>query len=593
MAGYLPDDFIDNLREQSDIVEVIGQYVELRRRGQNWVGLCPFHTEKTPSFTVTPSKDMFKCFGCGKGGDIYSFMMDHQQLSFGQAVEQLAERAGIPMPRQAVEASDDSGRKRLFYANEFAREYYHGQLTEGKSGAKALGYVKKRGLDDKLIAEFELGWAPQEREGLSKAALSHGIAEEDLVTAGLVSVSEQDGKTFDRFRNRLLFPIRDTRGRTIGFGGRVLDDSLPKYLNTSDTELFHKGEVLYGLDKSRGQINRESSALVVEGYMDLLSLWQAGVQNVVAPLGTALTEGQARLLARYSKEVFLLYDADRAGLKATFRGGDELLAAGVAVRVATLPGGQDPDDYIRANGREKFESLLAGADDLLDRKIEILKGKLRLEVVSQRELAADKCLETVARCSDGLMKELYLQKTAEFIGVPESVMTERMRRAAEGAPRRKSSTKRSQTRQPVRKSTSADYLLALCLRNPEYIEQVQEKLGRDPFERENHERVFEAMLTAWEDGVRNIGEALYVNLPEELHPEIARLREIEDLEPAEDVFAMAWRKIEIGRIEERIRVVLGGEDPESPVAREERKALRDQLVSLKSELPGAFFLEKR
>ncbi len=593
MAGYLPDDFIDNLREQTDIVEVIGQFVELRRRGQNWVGLCPFHTEKTPSFTVTPSKDMFKCFGCGKGGDIYSFMMDHQQLSFSQALEQLAERAGIPMPRQVGAASDDSGRKRLFYANEFAREYYNGQLTGGKSGAKALKYVKKRGLDDKLIAEFELGWAPQEREGLKKAALDHGIAEDDLVTAGLLSVSEQDGKKFDRFRNRLLFPIRDTRGRTIGFGGRVLDDSLPKYLNTSDTELFHKGEVLFGLDKARGQISRENTALVVEGYMDLLSLWQAGVGNVVAPLGTALTQGQARLLARYAKEVFLLYDADRAGLKATFRGGDELLAAGVAVRVATLPGGQDPDDYIRANGREKFELLLAGADDLLERKIEILKGKLRLEVVSQRELAADKCLETVARCSDELVRQLYLQKTAEFIGVPDSVMTERLRRQAEGGPRRRAAGSRSQGKPAHNKPTSAGYLLALCLRNPEHIERIQEKLGRDPFERENHERLFEAMLTAWEDGVRNIGEALYVNLPEEFHPEIARLREIEDLEPAEEVFDRSWRKIEIGRTEERIRAVIGGSDPESKSAREELKTLRTQLVSLQHELPGAFFFEKR
>ncbi len=592
MAGYLPDDFIDTLREQTDIVEVIGQYVELRRRGQSWVGLCPFHTEKTPSFTVTPSRDMFKCFGCGKGGDIYSFMMDHQQLSFGQAVEQLAGRAGIPMPRQTGAVSDDSGRKRLFYANEFAGQYYHGLLTGGKGGAKALDYLKKRGLDEKLIAEFELGWAPAGRDEFKNAALGHGIVEDDLVSAGLLGVSEQDGKKFDRFRNRLLFPIRDSRGRTIGFGGRVLDDSLPKYLNTSDTELFHKGEVLFGLDKARGQISRESTALVVEGYMDLLSLWQAGVRNVVAPLGTALTSGQARLLARYAKEVFLLYDADRAGLKATFRGGDGLLAAGVAVRVVTLPGGQDPDDYIRANGREKFESLLAGAEDLLERKIEILKRKLKLEVVSQRELAADKCLETVARCSNELVRELYMQKTAEFIGVPQSVIAERLRRVSEGAPRRKSGAGRSGDKAAEKKSTSAGYLLALCLRNPEYIERVQEKLGRDPFERENHERVFEAMLTAWEDGVRNIGEALYTNLPEELHPEIARLREIDDLEPAGEVFDRAWRKIEIGRIEERIRAVIGGKDPEGQSAREELKTLRDRLVNLQRELPGACWLIK-
>lgn len=591
MPGYLPDEFIDNLREQTDIVEVIGQHVELRRRGQNWVGLCPFHTEKTPSFTVTPSKDIFKCFGCGKGGDVYSFLMDHQQLSFTQAVEQLAERAGLPMPRPTGEVREDSGRKRLFYANEFARSFYHEQLTGNESGAKALQYLKQRGLSDELIAEFSLGWAPEgrERDTFCSAALNHGIEQEDLIAAGLVSVAQEGGRKYDRFRGRVLFPISDTRSRTVGFGGRVLDDSLPKYLNTSDTDLFHKGEVLFGLDKARGAISRAESALVVEGYMDLLSLWQFGVQNAVAPLGTALTAGQARLLGRYAREVFLLYDADRAGLKATFRGGDELLAAGVNVRVATLPGGQDPDDFIRSNGPEKFEDLLSGAVDLLDRKIEIMRGKLNLEVVSQRELAADKCLETVARVSDELVRELYLQKTAEFIGVPENVVAGRMRRISAGGRRNRA----GQAAAASQKLTPADYLLAICMRNPEFIERVQEKLGRDPFERENHERVFEAMLAAWEDGVRNIGEALYVNLPEELHSEIARLRELEHFEPAEEVFDRCWRKIEIGRVDSRMSEIFYSTGSEGTGAADELEELHARKHHLQHEMPGAFWLTKK
>lgn len=591
MASYLPDDFIDNLREQTDIVEVIGRHVELRKRGQNWLGLCPFHTEKTPSFTVTPSKDMFKCFGCGKGGDVYTFLMDHQQLSFGQAVEQLAERAGIPMPQREGKIEEDSGRKRLFYANEYACQFYHEQLLKTSGGKAALTYLHKRELGDELIAEFALGWAPRERDALLKAALSHGIEEQDLVSAGLLGVAEDGGK-YDRFRGRVLFPIRDTRGRVIGFGGRVLDDSLPKYLNTSDTGLFHKGEVLFGLDRSRGAISRDGKALVVEGYMDLLSLWQREVQIAVAPLGTALTSEQARLLARYAREVFLLYDADRAGLKATFRGGDELLAAGVNVRVVTFPGGQDPDEFIRKEGPEKFAELLAGAADLLDRKMEILRGKLDMEIVSQRELAADKCLETVARVSDELVKQLYLQKTADFIGVPENVVAERMNRLSDGRTRRR--TERKGKPDGSRKSGAADYLLAICLHNPAYIERVQEKLGRDPFELENHERVFEAMLAAWEDGVRNLGEALYSTLPEELHPEISKLKAMPDLEPAEEIFERYWRTIELKRLVE-LRKLTIEKDSRSEEAVKKIKSLDQQIENLKRELPGSSssYLQKK
>jgi len=555
MASYLPDDFIDSLREQTDLVAVINQYVPLKKRGQTWVGLCPFHTEKTPSFTVTPGRGIFKCFGCGKGGDVYSFLMEHQKLTFSQACELLAERAGIPLPKAKVEQQEDSARKRLFYAHEFARGFYHDTLTGSQDGQPALEYLTGRGLDRELIDEFALGWSGPGRETFKKAALQHGLEEEDLIVAGLLTRAEDSGETFDRFRSRVMFPIRDTRGRTVGFGGRVLDDSQPKYLNTADTPLFHKGELLFGLDRARGEISRKSSAVIVEGYMDLLSLWQHGVHDVVAPLGTALTAEQARLVGRYAREVFLLYDADAAGLKATFRGGDELLEAGVNVRVATLPRGFDPDDFIRKKGEAAYRELLAAAGDFLDRKIEILGQRLDLDLVSEREKAADKCLETVARCRDELVRNLYLKKTAEFIGVPESVLAERLSRIRSQSPRRPGPGRVTAAgARPGGNTEKGDefFLLAVCLNFPTYVGKTVELLGEEPFRKESHRAVFAALREAVESGVRNLVEALYSSLSEQLHPLVGSLREyqeVKEIKLAEKSFDESWRNIRIGQIE--------------------------------------------
>ena len=594
MASYLPDDFIDSLREQTDLVEVIGQYVTMKKRGVNWVGLCPFHSEKTPSFTVTPSKGIFKCFGCGKGGDVYGFLMEHQKLTFGQAIELLAERAGIPLPKTNLKQEEDSVRKRLFYANEFAREFYHGLLTGREEGKAALQYLTGRGLERALIDEFALGWAPPGKDVFKAAALQHGLEVEDLVAAGLLSAAEDSGETFDRFRGRVMFPIRDAKGRTVGFGGRVLADGEPKYLNTADTVLYHKGELLYGLDRARGQISREGSAVVVEGYIDLLSLRQHGVTNVVAPLGTALTAEQARLLARYAREVFLLYDADAAGLKATFRGGDELLEAGVNVRVATLPKGLDPDDFIRKKGEAAYRELLAGAGDFLDRKIEILGQRLDLDLVSEREKAADKCLETVTRCRDELVRNLYLKKTAEFIGVPQSVLAERLSRITSRSPGRVVRTRTAAAGKTGSSSSSAEtYLLAVCLNFPEYTGRAVDLLGEEPFRDKLQRELFAALRNACEAGVRNVTEALYSSLGEQFHPLIGRLREEKaKIEPVEETFTKSWKKIRIGQIDLQMKEnfrLLDGQEQRLKERQEKLKAEKDEL---NKNLEGSFWASK-
>ena len=596
MTGFLPDEFIDQLRDQTDIVEVIGQYVTLKKRGQNWVGLCPFHAERTPSFTVTPSRGIFKCFGCGKGGDVYSFLIEHQKMTFTQACEMLAGRLGLQLPRSSSSGKEDKVRDRLFYAVNFAKDFFHHLLLDSGEGKKGLEYLLARGLERPLIGQFELGWAPAGRDRLKKAALEHGIDEESLLGAGLLISPEEGGESYDRFRERVIFPIADTRGRAVGFGGRVLEEGQQaKYLNSPDTPLYHKGELLFGLDRARGPISKLSRALVVEGYMDLLSLYQHGVDNVVAPLGTALTGEQARLISRYAREVFLLYDADAAGLKATFRGGDALLEAGVNVRVVTLPNAKDPDEFIRKQGREAFDKLLPHAADFLDRKIELLKDKLDLELVSEREKAADKCLESVAVCRDELVRNLYLKKTVEFIGVPETVLAERLKRiSAQHDTRQRRELDRSEKTEPPAGGRAELYLLALCLKDPAYLEPAVEKLGENPFGQERLAEVFDKLKSARRQGVRNLVEALYGSLPDSHYPLIAEMQEAEPmLQPPEQVFNWCWRQIKITQLKKEMKEnFLKIDSNADPDVANVQAGLNRQIKQLQKDLTGAFWLPK-
>jgi DNA primase len=596
MAAYLPDDFIDRLREQTDIVEVIGQYVSLKKRGKNWVGLCPFHSERTASFTVTHEKNFYKCFGCGAAGDVYTFLMEHQKLTFMQAVELLAERLGIQVPKIDISQKEDAEREKLFYANIFAAEYYHRLLVSEDEGRAALDYLMGRGLDHSLIENFQLGWAPRSRDSLKKTALQHGIEEQTLVDAGLLYPTEEGEESYDRFRARVLFPIRDIRGRTIGFGGRVLEEEhQPKYLNSPETALFHKGEILFGLDKARGTISRESKAIVVEGYMDLLSLHQHGLENVVAPLGTALTSDQARLLGRYAREVFLLYDADPAGLKATFRGGDELLGAGVNVRVITLPKGMDPDDFMRQKGLQAFHKLLEKASDFLDRKMEIISQRLDFEIVSEREKGAEKLLESVARCRNELVKNLYLKKSAEFIGVPETVMAERLNRISSRFVARAGKQLSPEKLAGGRSLRKIEfYLLALCFHHPDYIEKTIVNLGDKPFRDKKIAQAFESLAEAAGKEVRNLIEALYGSLPESLYPLIGKLKEEKtNLEPHEKVFDWCWRNLKIEQIDLQIRENFIKYDINDPELQRIQQSLRNEKLELQKNLAGAFWFGEK
>lgn len=417
----IPDHLIDEIRERVDLVEVIGEVVALKKRGKNFVGLCPFHPEKTPSFSVSPDKQMYYCFGCQAGGNVFSFMVEYEKLSFPDAVRALGERTGVEVPDRETVADDPNAP--LYHANRLAAEFYHRHLLESPDAEAARGYLTERGIERQAWETFLLGWAPDEWDALTGEASRQGIKTQTLIAAGIAARSEKTGGIYDRFRGRLCFPIRSIGGKVIALSGRRLDDEEPKYLNSSDTAIFSKGRTLFNLDLARSQIRREGAVIVVEGNFDLVGLYQAGFRNVVAPLGTAMTGTQARILKRYTSTAYLAYDGDTAGERSAFRASDLLLGAGFAVRVVSLPQGRDPDDVIRDGGAEAFAALIEAGQDVIDAKLEVVRSRVDLTDVMKKRRAISRLLESVKLVPDPVTRSLYLDKISTGLGVPRDTLT--------------------------------------------------------------------------------------------------------------------------------------------------------------------------
>jgi len=420
------DDVVEEVRSRIDIVDVISEHVALRRAGRNYVGLCPFHDEDTPSFNVSPDRQMFYCFGCQKGGDVFTFVMEHRGLDFRQALELLAERAGVTLPDRALSPEQrrlQAQRKALLDVMERAARYFENLLLRAPSAEGARQYLHRRGLEAGTVRSFGLGWSEAEWDALGSALRSRGVAPDLLVEAGLV-IRKEDGSTYDRFRGRLMFPIRDERGRVIAFGGRTLGDDQPKYLNSPETPLFHKSRVLYALDRARGRMRQRDRAIIVEGYMDAVTAHQSGFEEAVASLGTALSEDQARMLVRHAGRIYIAYDADAAGDRATMRGLEHFARLGRAssVFIVRLPQGHDPDSLIRERGAAAFQALLDRAQPLVDyvfdralQAHDVLRPEGKAQVV---RLVAPwwASLESAVARSD------YMRRFAERLGVDEAAL---------------------------------------------------------------------------------------------------------------------------------------------------------------------------
>lgn len=419
----IPQEKIEEVRLASDIVDVISAYVRLKRRGKSYVGLCPFHQEKTPSFHVAPDKQMYYCFGCQEGGNVFTFVMKTENVSFAEAVRSLAQQAGIEIPTADTSRSGSTENERLFRANMVAARFFRESLFGTSEGEFALRYFSQRGFTDEAIKKFGLGYAPRSWQALMQHASALGIEAQYLEKAGLV-VKRDDGGYYDRFRGRAMFPILSTTGRVVGFAGRQLysDDTLPKYINSPETSIYQKSKVLYGLSLTRDAIRKSEYAILVEGYTDLISIYMADIQNVVASSGTALTEDQVRLLGRYASAVVIMYDADSAGSNAALRGVDLLLEKGLDVRIAQLPHGEDPDSYVRTYGRDAFLGLIDESVSVIDFKANMLRSEGYFNTPEGQAKAIRSIIRTLAKIPDELKRNLYIKAIAERYDLYESVL---------------------------------------------------------------------------------------------------------------------------------------------------------------------------
>ena len=432
MPGAFPQGFIETVRNAGDIVRLVSDYVPLKQAGIRHKGLCPFHQEKTPSFSVDPNRQLFYCFGCQTGGDIFKFVQLYEKVPFPEAVEIVAKRSGVPMPKQ--ERKGPAGPlERLQMLCDSASQFFRGALEHPKNGAAARAYIEKRGLDEATSKRLALGFAPESWEALRGHLLQKRFRAEEGRTAGLLLQRKSGSGEYDRFRNRLIFPIRDVQGRTRAFGGRALGDDEPKYINSPETPAYKKGEHLYGLDLAKESIRREGFAIVVEGYLDLAAVMQAGFVNVVASLGTAFTEAQARLLARYCERVVFSYDGDTAGAAATVRSLDMLLSKGFDVRVVPLPAGTDPDDYIRDHGAQAYGDLLKEAPVYLEFLIRREARDRDLSRLDDKVAAVQAVLPHLARLSSVVERSSWTARLADALHIDEEWVLQELRGAVRTA----------------------------------------------------------------------------------------------------------------------------------------------------------------
>ncbi len=454
-------DQIEEVRRKTDIVQLISEAVPLKKAGRNFKGLCPFHEEKTPSFMVSPERQMFKCFGCQKGGDVYKFVMERERLDFGEALRMLADRAGVQLKEWRA-SPDQKIKEKLLEINHLASEYYHYLLTEHKAGKPALDYLLKRGVSKTSIKTFKLGFSPNEWEGLKHYLTKKNYQDEDLERAGLAIKGERGW--YDRFRDRIMFPLFDHRNRVVGFSGRVFDTESQeaKYVNSPETLLYHKSEVLYGLETTKEAVKKANKAVVVEGELDLISSYQAGVKNVVAIKGSALTIEQIDLLKRFCEHLVLALDMDTAGDAAARRGIELAEAKGLNVRVIRLEYGKDPDECAQHSAR-MWKDSVAGAVPVYDFYIESAKTRFGTDTPEGKRQISDELSPLLARITNQVIKAHYIKKLAELLGVSEDAVNQEVEKKYIPARQDSEGQAQKQEEPQTRQERLEEYLLALVL----------------------------------------------------------------------------------------------------------------------------------
>ncbi len=482
MSNFIPDDKVSDIRHAADIVDIISDAVILQKSGKNFLGLCPFHSEKTPSFSVSPDKQMYYCFGCGAGGNVFTFLMEHDGLSFPECARLLAKRYGISLPTGDMSPEEKeriSLRENLFSVNGKARDYFAENLRSAV-GKRAMAYLKDRGITEDVIKTFELGFAPEGWDRLLRFFAGKRIPTALIKTAGLAVPRKEGEGLYDRFRNRIIFPIADIRGQVAGFGGRVMDDGVPKYLNSPESPVYHKSRSLYGLHRTRQRCREHGAVFLVEGYFDLLTLWQCGIGNCAATLGTSLTPDHVRMLKGVAREVVLVFDSDAAGINAATRSVAIFDAEEVDARIMVLPAGHDPDSFLRQEGADAFRSEAENALGMIPFMMESavrthglsLEGKVRVVSEMTKPLAA---------VTDSVKRSLYVQALADRTQVAEDQILKKLRDAR--APRKTVQPERLKAATPLEKGHRIERMIvAMMLQHPDMIPEVKERRTVDHFQ---------------------------------------------------------------------------------------------------------------
>ncbi len=491
-TGYVPQEILDEIVARCDIVSVVNEYVPLKRKGSNYQGLCPFHNEKTPSFSVSPGKQIFHCFGCGKGGNVFRFIMDIEGVSFLEAVERLAKRANVTLPEKEMTAAQRAKleqRKRYLKINNFAARYYQKILLETEAGRPYREYLQKRQIDEEIIQKFQLGATPSGWDNLYQNLKKRGVTTQEMLDLGLISASRREGQYIDRFRNRLMFPIGNEKGEIIAFGGRIIDkDSSPqKYLNSPDTPLFHKSRNLYGLHLARNSIRNQDMAIIVEGYMDVISCHQHGITNAVAPLGTAFTPEQGRLLMRSTYQIGISFDGDAAGIKATMRCLDILSDLGATARVIQIPDQADPDEFLKKYGKEAFLQLIEDSQELVMYKIARYMETTNTDSIRGKMKVVEQLLPDLRKMQSAVARETAVRLVAAQLQVSEKAVWEEVRKPIDSGEQLRMETEIVQS--PVENEINAGKIespvekniLRILFARPDLLREVEAYGGSELF----------------------------------------------------------------------------------------------------------------
>ncbi|CAM3887556.1 DNA primase [Geobacillus stearothermophilus] len=527
MGHRIPEETIEAIRRGVDIVDVIGEYVQLKRQGRNYFGLCPFHGEKTPSFSVSPEKQIFHCFGCGAGGNAFTFLMDIEGIPFVEAAKRLAAKAGVDLSVYELDVRGrDDGQtdeaKAMTEAHALLKRFYHHLLVHTKEGQAALDYLQARGWTKETIDRFEIGYAPDAPDAAAKLLESHSFSLPVMEKAGLLTKKE-DGRYVGRFRNRIMFPIHDHRGETVGFSGRLLGEGHPKYVNSPETPVFRKGAILYHFHAARVPIRKRQEALLVEGFADVISAAQAGIDYAIATMGTSLTEEQARILRRHADTITICYDGDSAGIEAAWRAAEQLSALGCRVKVASLPNGLDPDEYIRVYGGERFAGEVAAARPLVAFKMAYLRRGKNLQHEGERLRYIDEALREIGKLSSPVEQDYYLRQLAEEFSLSLSALHEQLSRSQRERTKPREAPDGETARPMLAKKLLPAFqnaerlLLAHMMRSRDVALVVQERIG-GRFNIEEHRALAAYIYAFYEEGHEADPGALISRIPGELQP---------------------------------------------------------------------------